>query len=399
MTLVCFGTIAIVIVAGIWGRWWQTPVKEQLRRQCRDALHAHRWKVLQQYSTRWTTLDPQSGEAWMFLARALQKQGRFARAVDCLESVPDAAAEKGAAQLAEIELQFDMQNRPEDGAKTCQQVLKRDPHAVNVRRRLMFFLAMTLQRVRLIREIRRAMEAHAAPPEAYVYLFFADSESLHFSNGVAVNSRWLSGNPHSELFEVAEAVFIAQTLDASISMDDRKAAEATRHAQSRKGPVMAKLLRRYPHNLELLAYHLRESALAGDMNRVVALLAQAPVEAEGDNRFWRFKGWVHAHRNEFLKAEKAYRHALKLHPLDWSTRHLLAELLQRQQRYQEVEQLRKLVNRANVLRRELDAAPNARQVPRKTLVKLAAYAADCGDTQTAAALQWRLREHFGISSK
>jgi tetratricopeptide (TPR) repeat protein len=254
---------------------------------------------------------------------------------------------------------------------------------------------MTLQRVRLVRQIRTALEAGTAPPEAFVYLFFADT--LHFANGAALNSRWLLGDPESELFEVGVAVFISQTLDASISMDDREAAQAARHAFARKGQVMEQLLLKYPHNTELLAYHVRENVLTGNVSRVVELLAQAPVEAEEDNRFWRFKGWVHAQRGEVLQAERGYRRAIELQPLDWGTRHLLAELLQQQQRFEEVEQLRELVDRANVLRRALHAAPSALLVPRETLVQLASYAADCGETQMADALRRRIQQHHRAS--
>jgi tetratricopeptide (TPR) repeat protein len=222
---------------------------------------------------------------------------------------------------------------------------------------------------------------------------------LHFANGAELNGHWLSGDPASELFEVAEAIFIAETLDASISMDDREAAQLAQRALAQKGPVLEELLRKYPHNLELLAYQLRDSMLIGNIDRAVELLAQAPADAEGDNRFWRVKGWIHAQRGELDEAERNYRQALELHPLDWGTRHLLAELLQRQQRFPEVAQLRDLVQRANELRRAIHLAPAASQVPPETMIDLADYARDSGETQMAVALRRRLEQYYHSSQR
>jgi tetratricopeptide (TPR) repeat protein len=257
------------------------------------------------------------------------------------------------------------------------------------RQRLIFFLAMTLQRSRLQNQIRAAIDSESEPPEAFVYLFFLDS--LHFSNATIWNGQWMQGNGDSELFEVAQAVCIAQTLDTSISMDDREESLAARRALEKKGPVMDELLERYPHNIELLAYHLRENVKSGNVGRVLSLLSHAPVESESDGRFWRYKGWVNFQRGELTAAEVAYHRALELHPLDWATRHFLAELCQRQQNFQGAGRLRELVSRANELRRALHAAPSAREVPEDVLRKLVRYAADCGDTQMADALQRRLQ--------
>ena len=116
------------------------------------------------------------------------------------------------------------------------------------------------------------------------------------------------------------------------------------------------------------------------------------MEAERDHRFWRFKGWVHSERNQADEAEKSFRRALELHPMDWSTRHMLAELLQKQQRFEEVKSLRELVRRANELRRTLQAIPNARHVTQEIMARLADYATDCGDKQLADVLPKRFRQ-------
>ena len=47
-----------------------------------------------------------------------------------------------------------------------------------------------------------------------------------------MNRQFLSGDPDSELYEVGEAVFSAEALDASFSLDDRDSADQNReHAR------------------------------------------------------------------------------------------------------------------------------------------------------------------------
>jgi tetratricopeptide (TPR) repeat protein len=190
-----------------------------------------------------------------------------------------------------------------------------------------------------------------------------------------------------------QAILSAESLETTFSMDDRENAEAIRRAIAEKSPVMEKLLEKYPHNTELLAYSIRQLMQKGDVSSVVRLLGMATVEAEDDHRFWRFKGWAHAEQNQIDEAEKAYRRAIELHPLDWNTRHMLAEILQKKQQYDEVKTLRGLVSRANDLRRALQVTSNEGQVSAATLMELASYASDCGERQLAKSLRRNLSQY------
>ncbi len=381
-----------LIFGGIWcgiSRW--QPSVAELKKQSQDALKSRDWRRMEELTIRWTAIAPESGEAWLQRSESLIQQHKYAAALDCLTRIPLASPEAETSLRIQMELQFGPLNRPADGATTCEKLLSKDPQSPVARQRLIFFLTMTLQRTRLIQQIRQAIDVGTEPRESYVYLFFADS--LSFANGAELNGQWLLGEPDSELFEVGEAIFASESLDASVSMDDREKAEATRRAIGNKAAVMETLLAKYPHNSELLAYNIRQQIQNGHLAAVVKLLAQSSVEAESDHRFWRFKGWVHAQRNQVADAENSYRQAIKLHPLDWTTRHMLAELLQQQQRIEEVKALRELVARANELRRELQHAPNARQIAPESVARLADYAADCGDTQMSDALRRRIRQY------
>src|SRR5262249_26849395 len=86
-----------------------------------------------------------------------------------------------------------------------------------------------------------------------------------------------------------------------------------------------------------------------------------------------------------------YNRALELNPLDWNTRHLVAELRRRQLKFDEVSRLESLVLLADELRRELDVVPDASSAPPELLARLLDYAAKCGDELFAESLRKRLK--------
>ena len=384
--------IALLCMAACYVTLSRFPSVAELKNRCSDEIDAKDWNAAEKSATQWAAIAPDNGEPWVRLAESLSRQRKYQLAANCLERVPPSSPESAAAALSRMELQFGPLNRPIDAAETCESILAVHPDSTVAQQRLIFFLTFTLQRARLARQIRSAIDTGNEPIEAYVYLFFVDS--LAFSNGAELNGRWLRGNPESELFEVGEAIFIAEVLDFSVSLDDYEGAQATRAAASKKSAVMEKLLAKYPHNSELLAYNIRQSIQFGDVASVVKLLAQVTVDAEVDPRFWRFKGWVHAQRHQVTESESAYRRSIGLNPLEWTTRHMLADLFQQERRFEEVKPQRDLATRGNELRRVLRHAPNAKLVEPGILKQLADYSADCGDKQVSDGL----RRHIHIES-
>lgn len=364
------------------------------RKRCQEALVALNWEQLRSEATEWTLVDEESAEAWTFLARAQERLGDYEGAVESLRRVPKTSPEASTAQLAIVELSFGSLNKPQFGAEMCEEILKQDPESVTARQRLIFFLVMTRQRARMIDQIRTAMKLRTESKDSYIYLFFADY--LPFTNAAELNRQWLAGTPDSELFEVGRAVYLAETLDAGVSLDNREGALAAEEALAEKETRMKELLEKYPHNIELLAYHLNQARLVGDLNRAVELMSMAPLESESDNRFWRIKGWIHSLRGENEEAESSYRKAIELHPLDWGTRTLLAQLMQQQQQLQEASQLRQIVKQANELRREIEVLPSADQIPISSIRKLIDYATACGDQLYAESLNRRLKQQTSL---
>lgn len=387
----------VCLLVGALGGWWGYglffPSETHLRQKCLRAEEAHEWNALKLNARRWTQVAPRSGEAWMQLGKSLARQRDFKAAQECFRNVPEASPEFEEAAIAEIDLLFGPLNSPTEAAIVCEEVLGQHSQSRIGRQRLIFFLAMTLQRTELMRQIRAAIAQDSEPLEAYVYLFMVDS--LVFSNGIETNSRWLRGEPESEVFEVAQAIFVAETLDFSISLDDLAAAQAARRDAARKDSVMKKLLTKYPQNAELLAYAIRKRMESGDLPEVIELLAHSTVDCEADPRFWRFKGWVHKQRQELAECQASCRRAIELNPLDWVTRYMLSDVLQQDERFDEVKVLREISVQGRNLQNSLRNAPSAREVPPKLLLELADYAESCGDEQVSEALRKRIPNDRG----
>jgi tetratricopeptide (TPR) repeat protein len=274
------------------------------------------------------------------------------------------------------------------------EILEREPRSEFAHQRLIFYYALTLQRQKLVRQAHQALELQCEPIEAYVYLFFLDS--LHFSNGPAMNQRWLSGEPKSELFRVATAIQVATALEGGPLRDDLAEVQKFRQMAEKRERILAELFEQYPQNLELLAWHIDHSIQRGDIDRVIDLLGKLPPEADGDNRCLRFAGWAEARLGHDKEALTYYNQALAAHPLDWKTRHLIAELRRRQLKFDEVDRVEKLAQSADQLRRELEVAADASSAPPELLTKLADYAGQCGDELYVKSLRRRLANGIAL---
>ena len=153
---------------------------------------------------------------------------------------------------------------------------------------------------------------------------------------------------------------------------------------------MEKLLTRFPHNIELLAYLAQDRLNSGDAAGAATLLSQAPPSAEHDSRFWLIQGWLHESNNNLEEAATAYHRALKLHPMDWNSLNRLAVVERRRKKLEEVERLTKLVQRAYTLRKQLRELPAIEKVTPEIMFEMASLAHDCGDQTIGPALRRRI---------
>jgi tetratricopeptide (TPR) repeat protein len=321
----------------------------------------------------------------LFRAEAAAGQKEYQAAADALFQVPKSDERALPAYMKGAEILLSQANRPLEGVEVLERLVQMEPRLAEAHRHLIQFSALTLQRQQLIQRVRTAIEHRREPPEAYVYLFLIDT--LRLANGVEMNSKWLEAYPDHEVFLVARALHMDEVRVAergsAVSPADLK-------STSIRERLLSDLFRRFPHNRELLAHQIERALVVGDTVRVVELLKAAPPSIDTDNRFWRYKGHVHETRYELDQAEVAYRKALELSPLDWSTMNRLAQVERIRKRYTEVQRLQQLVQQADTLRENVRKYPAAEKVGRDWLTDLAGFAEEAGDHFLAAALKARL---------
>lgn len=382
--LLAAGLVAIVALVPPGLKLWRTRQRASLKAACQQARDAGRWDELVAIARPWSEWDGQNADPWLLLAEAAEARRDYAAVAECLQRVPESDRRVTLALVKLSEYQFGPLNQPLAGAATCERLLEMEPRATVAHQRLIQFYAMTVQRRKLVEQIRFAIAQRREPREAYVYLLLLDT--LRLSQGVELNRRWLESDPDSELFQVALAMQMPEQNDQAAAGSD---GDEEPPAADKKQRIAA-LRTAFPANLELLAYEIDGLVMHGDSDRVAELLLQSPPEAGQDSRFWRFKGWLHEARDELDQAQQSYVRALELNPLDWATRNRQVQVYRRQKNLAAVERTRLLVEQAAGLRRAIRELPAAELVTTEILAELLDYAENCGDEATTKALRSRL---------
>lgn len=373
--------MSILMAIGLsWGVY--RGAMSALARQCREIRNQQRWEELEARTRLWTSWQPSSPDAWLLRADAAQHLDRFTEAAEYLDQVPISSGKYLPAQAARARLLFGSAELPNQGAVTSLKILEIEPHQQEIRSQLIKYYAVTLQRVALRKQIREAIQLQTEPREAYVFLLLLDTVRL--AGAADLNERWHEVQPDEEVFLVGKLLQRDERLVKSSTISESSEQE------SEKRGLVAELLKRFPKNLNLLSYQIESEISLGNQTEAVRWLSQAPVEAEEDHRFWRYKGWVHSVRREFQDAENAYKKALIIHPLDWQTRHKLAEMYRVQGKSKEIAPLEAQVSWANALREWVPDVPQVEKAPNKFLLEIGGYARACGDEQVAGAIERRL---------
>jgi tetratricopeptide (TPR) repeat protein len=250
---------------------------------------------------------------------------------------------------------------------------------------------MTLQRAALLKAIRLAIASRAESREAYVYFVLADS--LSFSNGSEMNSRWLAACPDEVRFKIALAIHTAgsifQNADVSSSAN---AADLEMEAERQ----LQWFLDFAPHDTSLLNYLMHRAYEAGNAARVGELLTKVDDSGVDDHMVWVYRGWYHVEMKELPQAEEAIREALRLHPISGLAHHEYARLMRLQQRPPgDVAREQALAAVGKKIRAQLVLQPNAHDVPWEILEQIARYTEDCGDRSISEALFRRINPNSG----
>lgn len=380
LTCSLIGIVGIVLAAQAW-----TDYREDaFARRCDTASAASDWKSLHRCALAWTECSPENGDAWLALAEAQRRLGDLELTARSLEQVPSDDPRKLTTLAMLAELQFMGLNRPLEAVETWRTMLETDPDADVARQRIIYFLAMTLQRSALREQIYIAMERHTEPREAYTYLLLANA--LNFSDGLPKLTEWRESAPHDETLRIAHAFYSAKA-----TRNARRVIAETRSDPEEEVSLMDECLEEYPQHLEVLAFHIERAIEAGDPMRVEELLAGVPDEAARDGRFWRYRGWLDSIMGNLADSETAYRQAIKLSPYDWRARHELAGVLRRLNRAEEAAPLAEIATFGKRLEQRLFELENPSMVSGELLEVIRGYAEAVGDQRVVDALEYRFR--------
>ena len=383
------GLSLIVGVVGWWG--WRNGCATFFRQGCLRAQADGDWEATEQQALLWASYAPGSAAPFVYAAEAALARQAMPRAAAYLDLVPNDDPAAVPALLERVDMLFADLADPFAAEQTCRRILAIDPTTGDAHQRLTFFYAVTLQRTLLANQARQAIQHGCELPEAYVYLVAADWITL--SNIVRVNQPWQARWPDEELFLVAIARGEVSARGQDLSPENDEAAATGEHATAQE-PIatMRTLRKRFPGNLELLAFALERAITAGDQEAVATLLAAVPKSGTQDNRFWRFKGWLHGVRQEFDEAHQAFHHALSLNPFDFLTRHYLADVARKRGETETASQLAVLARSGRQLRRTIMEQPEVRSMSLPVMQEIAEYIDACGEPTIAERLYSRIEQ-------
>lgn len=384
--------LTLLLCALAWPAYRSVEVY-RLRKMAWDAAEARQagdWKRLEAICSRWGKSDPQTAIPWILAAEAAERQSTMKRAAAYLEQLPPDAPQTPDMLLQLATIYFGPLNEPLKGEATYHRALEIDPLFKEGHRRLIFHYGITLQRIKMAQQARLAIQLGCDLPETYVYLM--GTNWLTFSNAYEFNGKWLQSGTNDELFQVAQLVHWAGAAGLTDTSEEVEEVDTTRAKNAQHMQLLRECFEKYPTNPELLAYFLKRETIQGNAEAVAKLLAEVPAEAADDNRFWHFKGWLHATRDELEDAEACYRKALELNPYAWESQFELAGVLRKSQRFDEVETLTALYIEGKALRKTILQLPDVQSVPPQVLVQMHHYAVGCGDTEVAQHLAERMKQ-------
>jgi tetratricopeptide (TPR) repeat protein len=354
---------------------------------------AGKWRTVEPLAVKWGQADPTAAEPWLIAAEAAEQLGSPDRMAQYLERLPPDDPRTPDLLLELATIYFGPLNKPLQGVVACEKAIELAPEHREARRRLLFYYGITMQREKIVRAAREAIEVGADSQETYVYLMGANW--LSFSNAYELNGKWLKSGGDDEVFGIAEALHWrgATKNDPKIAALPEVDRERIRKAEQVE--MLNKYFERYPQNTELLAFFLEESSVRGDVEEVEKLLGAVPSSAANDNRFWQYKGWYHAALAEWDEAEKCYRKAMELHPYAWRSQFELADVLRKSGRLDEVERLASLSLEGKDLQKTILQLPDVQSVPMNVFARMQDYSSRCGDSEVAKRMSARMLQHAG----
>ncbi len=270
---------------------WKTHRRSQFQDACKVAIAESNWEKLQLIANGWLQWAPGDGDALVNCAEAARQLGKPKDAADFLGRVDDSYHGALQALAFQGELLFGDLNLPYEAEAAWIRMLQINKEATLPRQRLIYFYSITLQRKKMLDLIREGIRIGCEPPEAYAYLLL--SNNLNFTDGFMITSKWRKQYPDDQRLEVIQAIFAGRN-----KYDGDEAVFEKSDVAPGDQSLVDRCLEKYPHDLEVLAYHAEKKIYEGSSTDMVTLLKNAPPEASEDSRFWRFRGWLLHQQNK-----------------------------------------------------------------------------------------------------
>ena len=387
--LLCAGLILLLGAASVPGYgWWIERRTDQFKTGCIAATKEQQWERLGLIATKWLAWDPRSNDAHVYLAESEFQAGRLQEAADLLGNVTDDYHGAVAALIFRGEMLYDDLHLPYEAEQTWQRILTIDPGNTHAHQRLVHFYALSLQRSRMVDQIRRSLQRRCEAPEAYAYLLSVNS--LGFTQGLTHVRNWRQSYPEDETLEVAEAVYLAKYGENPNILAEYEES----HFFSGDQSAIDACLQKYPQNMEVLAYHIEKRIYFDRADEVVALLKAAPAAAAEDSRFWRFRSWLLQQTGDVDQAIAALERSIELDRFGWRSRWELASTLRAHRRVAESRAVQELAMQGKLLQDALFKT-DGRALTWGLVEDMRAYIKEVGDAEVLAALDARIRSQVG----
>ncbi len=218
--------------------------------------------------------------------------------------------------------------------------------------------------------------------------------------GEQTNLQWahaLEMNQGSSVPNSAESYFLTLALlhrirNHEIAEEDGelKTEEAKQSWKQEIQQAIQEAYRRTPHEPALLAYRLEESLAEGDVESAREFLENWPEQERTDARYCRYDGWLKLISGDLEGAETSFRRGLKQNPYDWRTRHLLADGLRQQMKFDEAEKQVHLGLQSIDIRRKVMQLKSLDEFDLKVMNGIMELARAVGDQPVEQQLQTRM---------
>lgn len=374
-----------VVLLCAWGghRIWLKNHLDDAKEQCLLADSQEDWQGVVKWGKTWTELAPKDSEAWLTLADGYAKLNQFEQTAKCLGQIARDDERYLTARAVRGDLLLTELHRAHEAEQNWREMLDVAPHATLAHQRLIYLYSMTLQRSKMVAQIREAILQKCEPRESYFYLMARSA--LNFSDGVLRVNEWLSEESESESLNAAYAVYRAKAPKGSAL----RLFGVEEVAGGDLSPIVT-ALQRFPNNPELLAYKIEGQIIEGSVGEVAEALSQWTSDTDSSPRYWRFRGWLLDAQGHLNEAITCYERSLNLDPFDWRSRHELAGLQRISGESYDSKRNAEIAALGKSVQQRFFELPNAKLADQQLMLDLLKFIIACGDKEVSDALASRM---------